>query len=119
MPEHFEWLHQEKGQGFGRASARSPFLLGLNTFCILADKTGELVRARARNPWIDLPNCPELISQGLFRLHGGRALQLHQKGYCLLRPVDPHWPDLIDAALSQLDLAMDLEEWRIGPDGCS
>ncbi len=74
------------------------------------------MRARAGQPWIDLLNCPELISQGLFGLHGGRALQLHQKGYCLLRPVDPLWPGLIDAACGQLEPAVDLDEWRSGAD---
>ena len=71
---------------------------------------------RSRQPWIDFHSCLELISQGAFGLQGGRALQLHRDGYCLWRPLDPHWLSLIDAARSQLEPVVDLDEWRGGAD---
>ena len=75
-----------------------------------------LVGSRARQPWIDLPQCTNLAARGVFGPHGGRALQLHQQGYCLFRPNDPDWLALIDLVRFQLEPLVDLSEWQTGAD---
>ena len=70
----------------------------------------------AQQPWIDLPHCADWVAQGLFGPHGGRALQLHQQGYCLFRPGDPDWLALIDLVRFQLEPLVDLREWQTGAD---
>ena len=49
-------------------------------------------------------------------MHGGRALQLHQKGYCLFRPSDPDWLALVNLVRFQLEPLVDLREWQTGAD---
>jgi len=74
------------------------------------------VGSRAQQPWIDLPQCATLAARGVFGPHGGRALQLHQQGYCLFRPNDPDWLPLIDLVRFQLEPLVDLREWQTGAD---
>ena len=71
---------------------------------------------RSQQPWIDLPECATLAARGVFGPHGGRALQLHQHGYCLFRPNDPDWLALIDLVRFQLEPLVDLREWQTGAD---
>ena len=71
---------------------------------------------RAQQPWIDLPECSTLAARGVFGPHGGRALQLHQQGYCLFRPNDPDWLALIDLVRFQLEPLVDLRQWQNGAD---
>ena len=67
-------------------------------------------------PLIDRADCLQLVAKGGFGEHSGRALQLHQKGFCLLRPKDPHWLDLLDQVRLQLEPQTDLSVWRSGAD---
>ncbi len=67
-------------------------------------------------PLIDLPDCLERVATGQFGHHSGRALQLHQQGYCLMRPQDPHWLELLDQVRLQLEPLVDLSSWRSGAD---
>jgi len=53
---------------------------------------------KAARPWIDHPSCAAWLGQGAFGDHSGRALGLHQHGYCLFRPRDPEWLSLIETA---------------------
>lgn len=65
---------------------------------------------------IDRGDCLELVATGVFGEHSGRALQLHRQGYCLLRPMDPHWLSLLDQVRLQLEPLVDLSVWRSGAD---
>ena len=53
---------------------------------------------QAARPWIDHPSCTAWVGQGAFGDHAGRALGLHQQGFCIFRPSDPRWPSLIETA---------------------
>ena len=68
------------------------------------------------HPWIDSPHCPDWVAQGALGIHGGRALQLFQQGYCLIRPSDPDWLSLVDLVRIQLEPLVDLREWQSGAD---
>lgn len=70
----------------------------------------------SQKPLIDREDCLELVAHGAFGTQSGRALQLHQQGYCLLRPQDPHWLTLLDQVRLQLEPQVDLTEWRTGAD---
>jgi ectoine hydroxylase-related dioxygenase (phytanoyl-CoA dioxygenase family) len=70
--------------------------------------------AAPQHPWIDRQDCLVRVAQGQFGRHSGRALQLHQQGFCLLRPRDPHWLPLLDQVRSQVQPLVDLSEWRSG-----
>ena len=67
-------------------------------------------------PLIDRADCLQLVAKGAFGEHSGRALQLHHQGFCLLRPKDPHWLDLLDQVRLQLEPLVDLSVWRSGAD---
>ena len=75
-----------------------------------------ILAAALPHPWIDRPDCLDLVAAGHFGGHSGRALQLHEQGFCLLRPRDPHWLSLLDEVLAQLEPLLDLSEWRSGAD---
>ena len=70
----------------------------------------------ASHSWIDSPLCADWVAQGAFGIHGGRALQLYQQGYCSFRPRDPGWLSLIDLVRLQLEPLVDLREWKSGAD---
>jgi len=72
--------------------------------------------ADSSRPLIDRTDCLELVATGIFGEHSGRALQLHQQGFCLLRPNDPHWLTLLDQVRLQLEPLVDLSSWRTGAD---
>ena len=38
----------------------------------------------------------------MFSLHGGRALQFHQEGFCLFRPQSLDWPAMVESASREL-----------------
>ena len=67
-------------------------------------------------PLIDRSDCLELVAKGVFKEHSGRALQLHRQGFCLLRPKDPQWLNLLDQVRLQLETLVDLSLWRSGAD---
>jgi len=67
-------------------------------------------------PLIDRSDCLELVANGVFKDHSGRALGLHEQGYCLLRPQDPQWLGLLDQVRLQLEPLVDLSIWRSGAD---
>lgn len=56
------------------------------------------------------------MATGIFGSHSGRALQLHEQGYCLLRPQDPQWLNLLEQVRLQLEPLVDLSVWRTGAD---
>ena len=70
----------------------------------------------ASQPLIDSQHCLDLVAQGVFGIHGGRALQLNQMGYCFFRPDDPDWLALIDLVRLQLEPLVDLSKWQTGAD---
>ena len=52
----------------------------------------------AGRPWIDHPSCAAWVAHGAFGDQGGRALQLHQEGFCVFQPSDSEWLDLVATA---------------------
>ena len=51
--------------------------------------------------WVCRRDHPQLyrrVGQGAFGVHGGRAVGLHQQGFCIFRPSDPHWLSVIETA---------------------
>ena len=56
------------------------------------------VGVQAARPWIDYPCCPAWVGKGAFGDNGGRALGLHQQGFCIFRPSDPQWLSLVESA---------------------
>ena len=50
------------------------------------------------SPWIDHASLSAWVSRGLFGEHGGRALQLHQEGFCTFHPSASAWRSLVARA---------------------
>lgn len=90
--------------------------VGIQGHLTLGMRSPSILAAAIPHPWIDRPDCLDLVAAGHFSGHSGRALQLHEQGFCLLRPRDPHWLTLLDEVRAQLEPLVDLSEWRSGAD---